>query len=55
VAPKVTNSSPKSGKVRAIVVRFTRNAAASSVAETGPRARINGARLSRVICAGRAI
>jgi anthranilate phosphoribosyltransferase len=43
------------GSVRAMVVRFTRSNAASSVAETGPRARISGARFSRVVCASRAI
>jgi hypothetical protein len=38
-----------------MVVRSTRNAAASSVAEIGPRDRMSGARFSRVIRAGRAI
>ena len=55
LAPSVTRSSPKSGKAREMVVRFTRSNPASSVAETGPRARISGARFSRVIWAGRAI
>jgi hypothetical protein len=55
VAPSVTNSSPKSGSVLTIVVRLTRNAAANSVAETGPRDRIKAARASRLIFVGRAI